>query len=160
MKKIDLKKFSKELLIDIIGGLLLALAVYNFASNAGFPVAGISGVALIIYHLTGLPMGAVTLALNVPIIIICYKFLGRDFFIRSLKTMIISSFLLDYVAPLLPVYEGDRLLAAICTLIGGLYSTVSTAVANGNIGFIVKSSHKTANTAVCTVSSKVKSSVP
>lgn len=115
MKKIDLKKFSKELLIDIIGGLLLALAVYNFASNAGFPVAGISGVALIIYHLTGLPMGAVTLALNVPIIIICYKFLGRDFFIRSLKTMIISSFLLDYVAPLLPVYEGDRLLAAICT---------------------------------------------
>ena len=95
--------------------MLLALAVYNFASCAGFPVAGISGIALIIYHLTGLPMGAVTLALNIPIVIFCYKFLGRDFFIRSVKTMIISSILLDYVAPLLPVYEGDRLLAAICT---------------------------------------------
>ena len=39
MKNFDLKKFSKELLTDIIGGLLLAFAVYNFASSAGFPVA-------------------------------------------------------------------------------------------------------------------------
>ena len=28
--------------------------------------------------------------------------------------MVISSFLMDYVSPLLPVYEGDRLLAALC----------------------------------------------
>ena len=33
---------------------------------------------------------------------------------KSVKTMIISSLLTDYVAPLLPVYTGDRLLAAIC----------------------------------------------
>ena len=98
MNQLDMKKLSKELLIDIVGGLLIAFAVYNFASNAGFPVAGISGIALILYHLFGLPMGAVTLLLNVPIIIFCFKFLGKDFFIRSLKTMIISSILLDYVA--------------------------------------------------------------
>jgi uncharacterized membrane-anchored protein YitT (DUF2179 family) len=34
--------------------------------------------------------------------------------------MVISSLLIDYVAPLFPVYEGDRLLAALCTgAIGG-----------------------------------------
>ena len=145
MKRFDLKKFSKELLIDIAGGMLLAIAVYNFASNAGFPIAGISGIALIIYHLTGLPMGAVTIGLNIPIIIICYKFLGRDFFIRSLKTMIISSFLLDYVAPLFPVYEGDRLLAAICTgvLQGfGFGMIYSMDTSTGGMDFVIMTIRK------------------
>lgn len=145
MKKFNLKRFSKELLIDIAGGMLLAFAVYNFASNAGFPIAGISGIALITYHLTGLPMGAVTIALNIPIVIICYKFLGRDFFIRSLKTMIISSFLLDYVAPLFPVYEGDRLLAAICTgvLQGfGFGMIYSMDTSTGGMDFVIMTIRK------------------
>ncbi len=29
--------------------------------------------------------------------------------------MLLSSFIVDYVAPLFPVYQGDRLLAALCT---------------------------------------------
>ena len=62
----------------------------------------------------GLPVGAGTILLNVPVAIFCYKFLGRTFFIKSVKSMVISSFLMDYIAPLLPVYEGSRLLAALC----------------------------------------------
>lgn len=145
MKKFDIGKLSKELFVDIVGGLLLALAVYNFASNAGFPVAGISGVALILYHLFGLPMGAVTLLLNIPIVIICFKFLGKDFFIRSVKTMIISSFLLDYVAPLFPVYAGDRLLAAICTgvLQGlGFGMIYSMNTSTGGMDFVIMTIRK------------------
>ena len=145
MKKFDIGKLSKELFVDIVGGLLLALAVYNFASNAGFPVAGISGVALIIYHLFGLPMGAVTLLLNIPIVIICFKFLGKEFFIRSVKTMIISSFLLDYVAPLFPVYAGDRLLAAICTgvLQGlGFGMIYSMNTSTGGMDFVIMTIRK------------------
>ena len=145
MKKFDIEKLSKELFVDIVGGLLLALAVYNFASNAGFPVAGISGVALIIYHLFGLPMGAVTLLLNIPIVIICFKFLGKEFFIRSVKTMIISSFLLDYVAPLFPVYAGDRLLAAICTgvLQGlGFGMIYSMNTSTGGMDFVIMTIRK------------------
>ena len=145
MKKFDIGKLSKELVVDIVGGLLLALAVYNFASNAGFPVAGISGVALILYHLFGLPMGAVTLLLNIPIVIICFKFLGKDFFIRSVKTMIISSFLLDYVAPLFPVYAGDRLLAAICTgvLQGlGFGMIYSMNTSTGGMDFVIMTIRK------------------
>ncbi len=145
MKKFDLKRFIKEIGVDIVGGLLLAFAVYNFASNAEFPVAGISGIALIIYKLFGLPMGAVTLFLNVPIIIFSYRFLGKDFFIRSLKTMVISSFLLDYVAPLFPMYEGDRLLAAICTgvLQGlGFGMIYSMDTSTGGMDFVIMTIRK------------------
>ena len=54
------------------------------------------------------------LFLNVPVAIFCYKFLGKEFFLKSMKSMIISSLLMDYVAPLFPVYNGSRLLAALC----------------------------------------------
>ena len=36
------------------------------------------------------------------------------FFLKSLKSVLITSLLTDYAAPLFPVYEGDRLLAALC----------------------------------------------
>lgn len=60
-------------------------------------------------------IGTMTMLLNIPVVLLCYKLLGRQFFLVSLKTMIISSVLMDVVAPMLPVYTGDRMLAAICT---------------------------------------------
>lgn len=103
-----------DILIDIVAGMVIAIGIYNFALYANFPVAGFSGMAIILYHLLGIPVGAGTIILNVPVAIFCYKFLGRTFFLKSVKSMVISSFLMDYVSPLLPVYEGDRLLAALC----------------------------------------------
>ncbi len=115
MKKMNFKKFGTDISIDIIGGLLIAIGIYNFAAKAGFPMTGISGIALIFYHLFGTPIGLMSAVLNVPIAIICYKILGREFFFRSIRTIIITSIIMDMVAPLLPVYSGDRMLAAICT---------------------------------------------
>lgn len=114
MKKYNLKELGVDILIDFAAGMLIAVGVYNFALNAGFPVAGFSGIAIILYHLLGIPVGIGSILLNIPVSIFCYKFLGRTFFIKSVKTIIISSFLMDYVAPLLPVYDGSRLLAALC----------------------------------------------
>lgn len=99
---------------DLIGGMLIAVGIYNFALHANFPVAGFSGIAIILYHIFGLPIGIGTILLNIPVSIFCYKFLGKGFFFRSVKSMVISSLLMDYVAPLFPVYEGERLLAALC----------------------------------------------
>ncbi len=109
------KKWSIDISIDILGGVLIALATYNFAAASEFPVVGLNGIALIFYHLWGLPIGKVALLLNIPIALCCFRILGRDFFLRSIRTIIITSFLMDYAAPLFPVYQGDRMLAAICT---------------------------------------------
>ncbi|MGF0033514.1 YitT family protein [Bariatricus sp. SGI.154] len=114
MKNVKWKELGIDVLIDIVAGMLIAVGIYNFALNANFPVAGFSGIAIILYHLFRIPVGIGTIVLNIPVAIFCYKFLGRTFFLKSVKTMIISSLLTDYVAPLLPVYTGDRLLAAIC----------------------------------------------
>lgn len=108
------KELTVDIAVDIIAGMVIAVGIYNFALHADFPVAGFSGMAIILYHLFGIPVGAGTILLNVPVAVFCYKYLGKVFFLKSVKTMIISSVLMDYVAPLLPVYDGSRLLAALC----------------------------------------------
>ena len=44
-------KMVKEIVIDvgadILGGFLIAVGVYNFAVASGFPVAGVSGIAVL-----------------------------------------------------------------------------------------------------------------
>lgn len=109
------RDFLSEIGIEILGSFLIAIGIYNFAVNASFPMTGFSGISIIFYRLFGLPIGLTTIVLNIPVALLCWKLLGRGFFFRSLRCMVISSLMIDYLAPLLPVYEGSRLLAAICT---------------------------------------------
>ena len=120
MRRINWKEWGMDVLVDIAASMLIAVGIYNFALNANFPVAGFSGIAIIMYHLFGIPVGIGTVFLNIPVAIFCYRFLGKTFFLKSAKTMLISSAFIDYVAPLFPVYDGSRLLAALCMgILGG-----------------------------------------
>lgn len=138
--EIKMKKWVKNIVIDCVGGLLIAVGVYNFAAQCGFPMAGISGIALILYKLFHLPIGTMTLLMNIPIIVCCFKVLGKTFFFRSLQTMIISSIMMDIVAPMFPVFQGDLMLAAICTgFVTGLgYAIIySSDTSTGGMDFII-----------------------
>lgn len=116
-----IKKIAYDVLIDVLGGFLIGIGIYNFAANAEFPLAGVSGIALILYRLFGVPIGLATILMNVPIAILCYRTLGKEFFLKSVRSVIITSIIIDYGVPLLPVYSGERMLAAICTgIISGL----------------------------------------
>ncbi len=133
------KRLSYDILIDILGGILIGTGIYNFAANAEFLLAGVSGVALILYRLFGLPIGFATILLNLPIAVVCYKTLGKGFFIRSFRSIIVTSVITDYVVPLFPVYSGEHMLAAICTgIISGLgYALIfMNGSSTGGIDFV------------------------
>ena len=119
------QKFFSRLLFEIIGSIFIAAAIYNFAVAAQFPMTGFSGISIILYRLFHIPIGLSTIFLNIPVAAVCYKLLGKDFFISSLRCMFLSSLMIDYIAPLFPVYEGSRLLAALCTgVLGGIGYTI------------------------------------
>lgn len=109
------KENMKKTTMEVIGSFLVAIGIYNFAVNAEFPMTGFSGIAIILNRLIHLPIGIGTILLNIPISLWCYRLLGKRFFFRSLWCMFLSSMIMDYVAPLLPTYNGSPLLAAICT---------------------------------------------
>ncbi|HJC56463.1 MAG TPA: YitT family protein [Candidatus Eisenbergiella intestinipullorum] len=114
MKHLNWKELGIDILVDLAAGLLIAVGVYNFALNANFPVEGFSGIAIILYHTFGLPVGVGLFLLNIPAAVFSFKLLGKTFFLKSIKSTVITSIIMDYVAPLLPVYNGSRLLAALC----------------------------------------------
>lgn len=117
----NVKKFSIQILWELLGSVFIAIGIYNFAVQAKFPMTGFSGISIILYRLWNIPIGLSTILLNIPVAILCYRLLGRKFFISSIRCMVLSSVLIDYVAPLFPVYEGSRLLAALCTgVFGGI----------------------------------------
>ena len=120
---------DREIWLDImwecIGSFLIAIALYNFALNAEFPMTGFSGIALILYRLFHAPIGITTILLNIPVALLCYRLIGKEFMMRSLRCMVINSLMIDYIAPLLPLYQGDRMLAALAT---GAFGGIGYAV--------------------------------
>lgn len=129
-----------QLLWELGGSVLIAIGIYNFAVQAAFPMTGFSGISIILYQLFNIPIGLSTILMNIPLAAICYKLLGRKFFISSLRCMFISSVIIDYVAPLFPVYTGSRLLAALCTGIfaGAGYALIYTRNSStGGSDFII-----------------------
>lgn len=108
------KKFLKDIISDVLGSFGLAIGIYCFAEKVNIAPGGVSGIAIMIKYLTGLPIGMLTLIMNIPLIIIAYKFLGRDFTVRTLRTVIVNTLIIDtVVTPFFPQYAGDRLLGSL-----------------------------------------------
>lgn len=143
-RKEKIKNISMDFLADVAGSFLIAAGVYNFAAASEFPITGISGIALVFYHYLKWPIGTVSLILNIPIIVICAKTLGVKFMLRSLKTIIISTLVMDFVAPLFPMYQGDILLSCICrgVLCGVGYALIYMRnTSTGGTDFIMMTIH-------------------
>lgn len=103
-----------DLLADIVGSFLIAIGIYNFATASEFPVTGISGIAQVLYLYFDLPIGMMTVLINIPIILVCLRVLGIKFVLKSVKTLLISGVFMDVIAPLFPIYKGDLMLSCIC----------------------------------------------
>ena len=129
----------KNLALEVIGCFVSALGLYSFAVAAGVPVTGVAGIGAILFRLFGLPIGVTNIIMNIPIVLICFKYLGKDFFFRSVRCMVLFAIFTDYVLAALPVYQGDRMLAPIC---GGVIGGVGDALiymqnsSTGGIDFI------------------------
>ena len=107
------KRIALDTLCDIIGSVLYAMGLYTFAKMGNFSPGGVSGIALILNYLFKLPVGIMTLIMNIPLVIVSYKVVGPRFLVKSAKTMVITTIFLDGVFPLLPLYTGNRMMAAL-----------------------------------------------
>lgn len=101
------------LLFDLLGALLLGISVDTFAVNADFAPGGITGLAVICHYLFAFPIGLGTLLLNLPVILATFRRLGLQFFLMSLKTMLICAIFVDYLVIHFPVFTGSRFLASV-----------------------------------------------
>lgn len=89
MKK--LKKINAYLFI-IAAAVLLAFTYQLFIVKNNFAPAGINGIATMIQYKTGFSIGYMSLIINVPLCLLAYFFVNRDFAKKSLLFCIVYSF--------------------------------------------------------------------
>lgn len=116
MNTTNIKEYIVKYALVVLGSALFAAGFQFFLYPNSIIVGGVSGIAMIINFLTGLPVGIMTIVLNIPLFIIAWKHFGGKFIIGSLVGMMLSSLLVDIMATLDYSPTGDMLLAC---LIGG-----------------------------------------
>ncbi len=115
-----------DIIYDIVGSFFLAMGIHCFVEPANIAPGGVSGIAIMINFVTNLPIGILTFVINIPILILSYRYLGKSFTLKSTRTLIISTLILDFfVTPLFPIYEGDRLLGSV---FGGILMGIGLAM--------------------------------
>lgn len=116
MNATSMREYVVKYALVALGSALFAAGFQFFLYPNSIIVGGVSGIAMIINYLVGLPVGIMTIVLNIPLFIIAWKHFGGKFIISSLVGMLLSSVLVDIMAVINYSPTDDMLLAC---LIGG-----------------------------------------
>ena len=79
----------------VLGAFLTSLGYNLFLIPAHLLTGGISGIAIVIYYLTGLPVGAQNFVYNLPILYLAYRVFGRHYAFDTIFGTVVLSVLLD-----------------------------------------------------------------
>lgn len=92
----------KDYLWIAIGSFLTAAAMNVFLIPYKIAPGGVSGVATVIYYLSGerFPVGITMLVLNVPLFVAGIRFIGGKFALRTFFSTILLSLLIDTTEPI------------------------------------------------------------
>lgn len=128
MKKYTIaREVSLDLAADIACGFLQGIGLHCFIDSIDTAPGGATGLAILLNRLISVPIGFATLMINIPLLISSWVFLGKQKTLRTLKTVLILTLILDLiVTPYIPVYSGDKMLSC---LFGGILVGASLAVA-------------------------------
>lgn len=74
-----LRRLPMDLLMDIVGGLIYAVGLNCFANPNDIAPGGMSGVAVILNYLFEIPMGITIFCVNIPLLLLAWRFLGHEF---------------------------------------------------------------------------------
>lgn len=108
----------------ILGSFIMGFAIKNMYDPVNLVTGGVSGIAIIIKRLIGLPLWLTNTLLNIPLFLVAWKLKGWSFIKRTLVATLSLSVSL-YVIPELPVLKNDLLLSA---LFGGVVSGIGTGM--------------------------------
>lgn len=121
MKKIE---NSKDLILDlvflVVGTFLFALATHCFTAPNNIAPGGITGAATMLNYLFDINIGLAAFLMNVPILLLAWKFIGTKFCLKTLVSILLFTVFTDYVTPFIPVYTGGEQARMLAAIFGGI----------------------------------------
>ena len=113
--KIDVKTTVKSYAIITMGSVIYALAFDLFYAPNDVALGGITGLAQVINHVFPmLPVGILTIAMNIPLFLLGWKYIGFQLLVGSLVSMLVGSTAIDIIAANFTFTPMDPMLAALC----------------------------------------------
>lgn len=104
----------------IIGAFLMAFAVKCIFEPAGLVTGGFSGIAIIMEATIGIPLWVTTVALNIPLFVVAYFFLGKNVLVWSVFTTVFLTIFIA-VIPKKNYFQEDIFLSMVIgSLVSGL----------------------------------------
>ena len=105
-------KIIKNLLLIICGSFVAGVGLNLFLEPFGIAPGGLSGVAVLISHIAGdkIPVGLLTFLLNIPLFIPGYKYLGREFLLKSVIGTVMFSVAIDVTSFFVGKLQGEDIL--------------------------------------------------
>ena len=135
-----LRQIKKYVLI-VLGCAVYGIGFQFFCFPNRIISGGVMGVAMIINALSGLPVGVLTILMNVPLFLVAWKHFGLDFLIGSLVGMLLMSVFVDLLAVTGYSATSDPMLGAV---IGGVLKGAGmglvfcTGATTGGMDIVVK----------------------
>lgn len=126
MDKIEWRERAKVLLAVVAGCFFFALGADAFLVPHKLISGGISGISLMIYYLTGYPLGTVNMILNIPIMWATWKWLGRwHVIVTVFGTTVVSFFLNNLTFLTTAELTHDPIVGA---MLGGIFSGLGLGI--------------------------------
>lgn len=109
----------KNTLLMVLGTVSLALGVVMFLAPNRIATGGTPGMAILLNYISGLPIGLLMFMINLPLLAMGLRTLGKAFAIRSIAAIVLSSLFVDLFGEILNLQalSQNTLLA---TLYGGI----------------------------------------
>ncbi|MCL6444148.1 MAG: YitT family protein [Alicyclobacillus sp.] len=105
-------KVARQIVFLWIGAVLAAVALEIFLVPNNIIDGGITGISIMLAHLTGVRLGVFLFALNLPFILFGYQQIGRTFALSTLFAIVVLSVTATLLVPV-PGITDDPLLAAV-----------------------------------------------
>ena len=79
----------------VLGGAVYAVGFQFFCYPNAIVTGGVTGIAMIINFLTGLPVGVMSIAMNIPLFLLAWRRFGLHFMVGSLLGMLSANVAVD-----------------------------------------------------------------
>lgn len=113
-------RLIKDYVFMTIGCFIYAFAVNYFYVSNHLAEGGVTGIALIIYYLFKTPVGITYFAVNIPLLILGWKLLGKEFIIKTLFGTGMLSFALSVTSGINGATDDTILASLYGGFIGGI----------------------------------------
>lgn len=150
-EKLNYKNLIKEIIILTWAVAIIAVAVYFFLVPSHTSVSSISGLGIVISNFVPLPLSAITMILNVVLLIIGFFTCGREFGAKTVYTSVVLPLfigLFEKIAPNFGSMTNSQELDVLCYILVvsiGLSILFNRNASSGGLDIVAKIMNKYLN---------------